>query len=651
MSRFVQRATSSQGLWIVSVCCVLAIVWWVRQWSGTPLATARTPAKPVAAKSTSTAATPGKPAVQGATADPNTPPIVALINGQTILRDELGRECLRLYGKEVLESVVNRRLIDRHCRSQGISISQEEIDAEIDTIARKFSLPKDQYLKMLEKERGIPSAQYGRDIIWPTLALRKLAAAKLTVTRAELEQAYESQFGAAVKARLIICEDRAQAEKVLKLALAKPDEFGVLARKYSQDINSASANGLIQPIRRHLGDPEIEQAAFQLKEGEISPIIEVANQFAILKCEGILPATQPDRKRFDAILAESIKDRKLRAAAAETFKTLQEQTKVQNVMNEPALSQKMPGVAALLDNEPITLHDLAEHCIERHGVDVLDGYINRCLLEQALRRKRLTMTDDDLHAELARAAVSMGKLDEQGKPDVEAWLKMVTEAQAIDRDVYLHDVVWPSAAMKKIVGTNINITKEDLQRGFEANYGPRVRCRAIVFNNHRRAQEVWDMARQELTSEHFGDLAEQYSIEANSRSLRGEIPPIQKWGGQPVLEREAFALKKGELSGIIQVGENYLVLFCEGYTKPIEVDFAAVKSQLEADIHEKKLRLAMADAFEKMKGEATIDNYLAGKTQSPKEDKELLADEMLQQRKGSVAPRGNTNTARSPARR
>jgi parvulin-like peptidyl-prolyl isomerase len=518
-------------------------------------------------------------------------------------------------------------------------------------MAKRFRLGREQWLELLEKERGVSVAEYKRDIVWPTLALRKLAAGDLQVTAEEIEAQYELRHGAAVQARLIVVDDAEQAAKIHRQVAAQPADFARIAMAESVDVNSASIGGLIQPIRRHMGDANIEAAVFALQPGQVTPVIPVANQFAILKCEGILPATQPDRKRFDAILAESIKDRKLRAAAAETFKTLQEQTKVQNVMNEPALSQKMPGVAALLDNEPITLHDLAEHCIERHGVDVLDGYINRCLLEQALRRKRLTMTDDDLHAELARAAVSMGKLDEQGKPDVEAWLKMVTEAQAIDRDVYLHDVVWPSAAMKKIVGTNINITKEDLQRGFEANYGPRVRCRAIVFNNHRRAQEVWDMARQELTSEHFGDLAEQYSIEANSRSLRGEIPPIQKWGGQPVLEREAFALKKGELSGIIQVGENYLVLFCEGYTKPIEVDFAAVKSQLEADIHEKKLRLAMADAFEKMKGEATIDNYLAGKTQSPKEDKELLADEMLQQRKGSVAPRGNTNTARSPARR
>jgi len=37
-----------------------------------------------------------------------------------------------------------------------------------------------------------------------------------------------------------------------------------------------------------------------------------------------------------------------------------------------------------------------------------------------------------------------------------------------------------------------------LERGYEANYGPKVRCRAIVLNNQRRAQEVWDKAREAL---------------------------------------------------------------------------------------------------------------------------------------------------------
>ena len=126
--------------------------------------------------------------------------------------------------------------------------------------------------------------------------------------------------------------------------------------------------------------------------------------------------------------------------------------------------------------------------------------------------------------------------------------------------------------MKKIVGDGVKITDEDMRKGFEANYGPRVRCRAIVCNNQRKAQEVWDLARRNPTIKNFGDLAEQYSIEANSRSLRGEVPPIQKWGGQPILEDQAFKLQPGEISGVIQMGENHVVLFCEGYTKPVEVD-------------------------------------------------------------------------------
>jgi len=46
-----------------------------------------------------------------------------------------------------------------------------------------------------------------------------------------------------------------------------------------------------------------------------------------------------------------------------------------------------------------------------------------------------------------------------------------------------------------------------------------------VLNNQRRAQDLWDKARGYLNAKYFGDLAEQYSIEAGSRTLRGEVPP------------------------------------------------------------------------------------------------------------------------------
>ena len=227
------------------------------------------------------------------------------------------------------------------------------------------------------------------------------------------------------------------------------------------------------------------------------------------------------------------------------------------------------------------------------------------------------MTDADLDAEIARALL-MGKVDETGRPDVDAWLEMVRTEQGIEVDLYVHDAVWPSVALKKLVGEKIEISQEDLKRGFEANYGPRVRCRAIVFNELRRAQEVWEMARRNPTIDYFGDLAEQYSVEATSRSLRGQVPPIQKWGGQPLLEEEAFRLKSGELSGVIQVGDKFVMMLCEGHTEPKQVSFEEVRALLHEDIHEKKLRMAMAEQFTNLQEAAQIDNYLAGTSQSPR---------------------------------
>ena len=95
------------------------------------------------------------------------------------------------------------------------------------------------------------------------------------------------------------------------------------------------------------------------------------------------------------------------------------------------------------------------------------------------------------------------------------------------------------------------------------------------------------------------------------------MPPIAKHNGQPTLEKEAFALKPGELSGVIQMGDKYVILFCEGYTTPEKVEYDKVRDLIYEDIREKKQQLAMTDLFDHLQKTATIDNFLAGKSQSP----------------------------------
>ena len=182
------------GLGVIAAAIAIRYYW------STASANAAPAAKPAAKTLSRPAAQQSQPA-KGTAANPTktaAPEIVAVVNGKQVKRDALGRECLRHYGKEVLESLVNKHLISQECQRRKIVITEADVDAEIKRIAQRFSLPTDQWLKMLKQERGIKPAQYASDIIWPTLALRRLAGEKLTVTQEELEKAFETQYGAAV---------------------------------------------------------------------------------------------------------------------------------------------------------------------------------------------------------------------------------------------------------------------------------------------------------------------------------------------------------------------------------------------------------------------------------------------------------------------
>ncbi|MCO6455545.1 MAG: peptidylprolyl isomerase [Pirellulaceae bacterium] len=549
--------------------------------------------------------------------------VLAVVNGQQVSRQQLAQECLRRYGSDVLETIINRYVISQACQQRGIQVSQQDVDEEIKQLAGKFGLSVDRWLEMLKTERDLDPEQYRREVVWPTLALRRLAQDKLTVSPQELRQAWESEYGPKIKARLIVANSLEKANQLHARAVANPEQFGQLAKEESDDSTSASVRGMIPPIRMHSGTPEVEQVAFRLQPGEISRVLQVADQYLILQCEQRLPETpiaENFRASAEAQLRERILDDKLRVAATDIFRQLQDEAQVVNVYNSPQLRQQMPGVAATINGQQIPLHQLAEECVRRHGEEVLDGEINRLLLNQELQRRGKSVERADLDAEIQRAADAYGYVRADGTPDVNAWLAEVQKQEGASIELYVDDAVWPTVALKKLVEghADVEVTQEDLQKGFESNYGERVEALAIVLNNQRQAAKVWELARNRPTDQFFGELAQQYSIEPVSRANFGKVPPIRRHSGQPNLEDEAFALQPGQLSGIIAVGDKYIILRCQGRTQPVVEQFETVKDELFKDIQEKKLRLAMSNEFDRLKELAQIDNFLTGTSQTGK---------------------------------
>ncbi|MCA9259418.1 MAG: peptidylprolyl isomerase, partial [Planctomycetales bacterium] len=270
-------------------------------------------------------------------------------------------------------------------------------------------------------------------------------------------------------------------------------------------------------------------------------------------------------------------------------------------------------VVATVNGDRITMKELGNECLLRHGEETLELEISRMLLEQALKQAKVSVGQADMESEMRHAAELAGVVDAQGNADLAKWVKMATVDQGVSEQDYLRDAVWPSAALKKLAAVDVQVTEDDVRKGYEANYGQRVRCRAIVLDNLRRAQEVWDKARKNNDNvEYFGDLAAEYSIEPTSKSLRGEVPPLQRHGGQKQLEDVAFGLEAGQLSGIVQVADKFVILRCEGRTERIDVDETRVRDLLHRDIYEKKLRLAMTEKYDQIRSSSRIDNYLAG---------------------------------------
>jgi hypothetical protein len=288
---------------------------------------------------------------------------------------------------------------------------------------------------------------------------------------------------------------------------------------------------------------------------------------------------------------------------------LQKDAQVVKVLGDQVAMQANPGVAAIVNSQKVTIAQVAAECVKRHGSVVLDGEINRKLLTQALAKAKKTVTQEDLDAEVNRAAVAYGFVRPDGTANASAWIESVLAEGVATEELYYRDSVWPSVALAKLVEGTVTVTEDDLKEGYESNYGPRAEILAIVLSDQRTAQKIWDMARSNPTEEFFGGLAEQYSIEPVSQSNFGKVPPLRKFGGQPALEKEAFSLKPGELSGIVATGDKFIVMRCQGFTDPVVADFAAVREELLISINEKKNRVAMAEVFDKLKLNAQVDNF------------------------------------------
>jgi hypothetical protein len=275
---------------------------------------------------------------------------IATINGEHITRAQLADECVARKGVEILETLIARKLIDQALRARKLEVTATEVDQEIDNVAQRVAgIGREAWLRTLDKERGISPVQYARDIIYPALALRKLASPMVQVTPDDLKKSFEAQYGDKLRCRMIMV-DKLQAAKEIWEALRKnPGGFEKTAMERSMDSGSRSLGGLLaEPISRHAYPQNVSDAAFQQlvdgdptdrdpshkpKDGDFTGPIQVAEAtWVLLRRERVESARQIDANdsRVKKVTYDMIYEVKLKEAMGAVMIQLMQSAAVEN---------------------------------------------------------------------------------------------------------------------------------------------------------------------------------------------------------------------------------------------------------------------------------------------------------------------------------
>ena len=232
-------------------------------------------------------------------------------------------------------------------------VTAAEIDQEIENVANRVAhIGREAWLRTLDKERGISPIQYARDIIYPALALRKLAASRVQVTPQDLKNAFDAQYGDKLRCRIIMVDTLPKAREIWEELRKNPGGFEKLAQERSMDTGSRSLGGLLaEPITRHAypqnvsdaafrqlvdGDPTDKDPAHKPKDGDFTGPIQVAEAtWVLLKREGVIPAQNVDPKDENIRKGtyEMIYDVKLKEAMGAYFVELMRASAIDNKLN------------------------------------------------------------------------------------------------------------------------------------------------------------------------------------------------------------------------------------------------------------------------------------------------------------------------------
>ena len=237
--------------------------------------------------------------------------MTGVIKNMTQNGSQMPTETFEMMKKSLYEKIINTVALDRHAIKSGYSADEKEVEKALTNFKGQY--PSEEVFKKEMAKYNSSEEQLRKEIersYRVKALLDKEVINGIVVSEEKAKEFYEKnsqQFmqKQGVRASHILvsamekegetkrAEARKKAEELLEKAKAGED-FAKLAKEFSDDKGTGARGGDLNFFSKGMMVPPFEEAAFKLKTGEISEIVETQFGFHIIKAtdkreEGLQP--------------------------------------------------------------------------------------------------------------------------------------------------------------------------------------------------------------------------------------------------------------------------------------------------------------------------------------------------------------------------
>jgi len=295
----------------------------------------------------------------------------AIVNGVVIQEEEVNRgllyqqqrmlattgqvirpEMMTEVRKMLLEDLIDRELLYQQSRKKGVVIEDAQVNEQLDRLKKQY--PNEQAFK-----DGLAEDHLSEDTVKSQIKMKlavqqfveKEFGGKVDVSEGEAKAFYdenpqyftqpEAIRASGILIKVDVKSDAAKKEEARKKLediqkrVQKGEDFAVLAKDFSQDA-SAAQGGDLGTIPRGRMPKALDDAAFSLKPGEVSNVVETELGFHLIKVHEKKPEKVVPFKEAQEKIRQHLTNQKLKQRVEEYLNEVKKTAKIERIPSKAA---------------------------------------------------------------------------------------------------------------------------------------------------------------------------------------------------------------------------------------------------------------------------------------------------------------------------